>query len=1431
MRKFVLSSWVLIVAISTWGATPRAKLLSELPLRFEQSSKHGARYVAHTGSFDLELNPTESTIRTRANVVTAKLQHANAHAPMEALDRLPGTANYLLGSHQNWRTEVSGFARVRSIGVYPGIDLVFHGENGTLEYDFLVGPNSDPRSIRFALRGQKRLKIEPNGDLTISANDQDIRWHQPVVYQELNGVHRAIEGRFAIHGSQVAFEIGDYDRSRMLIIDPALAYVTYLGGANNEVGRGIGVDGSGNVYIAGVTGSAGLPTTSAAQANFGGSAAINPFGDAFVAKFSPTGTLLYLTYLGGSGNDAALALAVDAAGNAYIAGCTTSSTDFPLKNPAQAKFGGMGSASIVLTGDAFVAKLNPAGNQLLYSTYLGGKMDDIATSIAIDSVGNAYVAGATVSPDFPTSTSAYQRNMKGAGGEPIRPNAGQPAWEPGDAFVVKLNAAEQMAGGTLFGGSLDDAALSVAVDTSGNIYIGGSTLSSDLQTTSGAMQRSFGGVDLQNYFFNTGDGFIAEFDPTLTTLVYSTFFGGVGDDTVAAMVVDGSGNIYFTGSTSTPNLKASAGAFQPRYAGYYTLPFEIEQLYGDAYVAKINPSQTAPLYLSYLGGSQNDGGTAIAVDNQGNAYVTGFTDSGSDFPKAGTPLQSSFGGDGGQGVYILYGDAFLAVVNPTGTQLLYSSFYGGNADDEGDAIAIDQNGNVYVTGNTLSSNLQPPTGAFQRGFGGVGGDYGLIAARGDAFYVKFSGFANTGGGGGNTPILTLSSTTASFNYTIGGTAPGPIVISVSNTGAGTLQWFATSSNPSLFTVAASGASAAGGSSPLTINAIIPSNPTPGTYPATITVTASGATNSPQTISVSLVVNSSSGSNPVLTLSTTQASFNYSIGSTPPAPDPITISNTGSGVMNWNATSSNPSLFSVTPSGLSTPGAPSTLTITANIAGNLSPSTYSGTVTVTADGATNSPQIINVSLLVRLGSKCGSGTGAVMPGLTHFAAQDVWTFGIFVINTGSTPANFSAAFCDDNGNAVGLPFASGNSTKLSQTIPAMGSAYFETLNPPGAPLLSGWAQITADPTITVQALFRENASGTYYEAAVPSNAGATEFEIPFDATTFAATGDPFYTGFAAANLDPSNSDTLTCTARNQAGVAIPNAFAGSGPPVLPPLGHWAGYQFPALTGQRGTIDCVGTTMTAALALRFIGNSAFSSLPVINNPRQQSSGNSAISHFAAQNVWTSGFFLINTQSFQQYYSIGFFNDLGNSQPVPFAAASTTSTLSGSLPGYGSAYFETANAPGQPLISGWGQITAGNGVIVQALFRENSNGTYYEAAVPSSTPLTEFVIPFDNTTFAPTGDQLYTGFAIANLSADSTASIVCTARDQNGLVISGGFLGTFSVPQLGPMQHWAGYQFPALLGKRGTIDCISSAQIAATALRVIGNKTLSTLPVIQK
>jgi uncharacterized protein (TIGR03437 family) len=735
------------------ASAPVKTLLGKLPLRFEEArgldGRNGVRYVARAGSYRLRLAPDGNWLEwrnpagDRSASIHTRLVGANPATRLEAAEDLPGKVNYFVGGRQDWRTDVPGFARIRYRDIYPHIDLVFHGGEGRLEYDLVAAPGADPGQIRLDVDGQRSLRIDPSGDLVISADGGEIRWKRPEVYQESAAGRVPIDGRFAVVGKRtVRFVVGDYDRTRTLVIDPTLAYSTYLGGTFDEVARGIAADASGNVYLAGNTTSLNLPTTaSTLQPNFRGSG-IQNFGDGFVAKFNPAGALVYLTYLGGSGDDAASAIAVDSAGNAYVCGLTTS-TNFPTLNAYQSQYGGSGGNGFDHSGDAFVAKLNPSGNALVYSTYLGGSGDDVATAIAIDASGNAYVAGATASRNFPATLGAYQTTMNGAGGEPVMPILGMPEWDPGDAFVAKFDpTGSKLLECTMLGGGFDDIALTIALDPTGDIYIGGYTISTNFPTTAGAFDTTFGGIEYQDPWFNLGDGFVAKFDPTLSKLLYSTYFGGAGDDAVNAIAVDSAGEVYMTGSTSSSQLKTSTGAFQPKYAGYLTLPPVILQLFGDAYVAKLNAAGSALLYFSYLGGSNNDAGTAIAIDSAGNAYVTGFTDS-PNFPLAGGPFQSAFGGDGGgTQPWILFGDAFLAVVNPTATALLYSTFLGGSLDDWAYGVALDGKGNVYLTGNTLSNNFPVTSKAFQPAYGGGGpsGIYGGLGS-GDAFYSVFTGLA------------------------------------------------------------------------------------------------------------------------------------------------------------------------------------------------------------------------------------------------------------------------------------------------------------------------------------------------------------------------------------------------------------------------------------------------------------------------------------------------------------------------------------------------------------------------------------------------------------------------------------------------------------------------------------------------------------------
>jgi hypothetical protein len=439
---------------------------------------------------------------------------------------------------------------------------------------------------------------------------------------------------------------------------------------------------------------------------------------------------------------------------------------------------------------------------------------------------------------------------------------------------------------------------------------------------------------------------------------------------------------------------------------------------------------------------------------------------------------------------------------------------------------------------------------------------------------------------------------------------------------------------------------------------------------------------------------------------------------------------------------------------------------------------------------------------------------------HFAAGGTYTSVICALNAANRPARFSEAFRDDNGNAASLAIdGMGSVTSVSTTIPARGMACYDAANP-NSSAVSGSALTTADPGVTVQSLFRNaSADGHYYEASVASGPGASELVMPFDATTFAPTGAPIFTGVAIANMDGSRAANVTCTARDADGNVIPGAVSI---PVLGPGGHWAGYQFPSLSGLRGTLDCASNTKIGVIGLRFLGAGAFSSLPVMAPGMDPGS---SIPHFAAGGGWVSGFFVMNTAATQGRFTISFRNDHGLPVSLRVVGTGDVNGITGVVPAHGLRYYE-ASSPDGSTISGASVLALDPGVVVQALFRNRAaDGTYYEASVPASSGSYEFTIPFDGSTFAPTGDMTLTGIAIANIGTEESASVTCTARDQSGNVIPGA-LPALTIDAGG---HWADYRFPALTGRKGTIDCASGSRISAIGLRFLGTNAFSSTPVI--
>ena len=588
-----------------------------------------------------------------SDVIRLKAIGASPDSKATGFDKLPGKSNYLIGKDPSrWQKGVSNYAKVRIENVYPGIDLVYYGNQRQLEYDWIVNPGAHPGTIRFEVEGKADPKIGPRGELILD-DKGEISLNKPFVYQQRAGNRAEIAGNYVLLGKrEVGFHLGSYDASLPLVIDPVLSYSTYLGGSDDSYGVGITVDSSGNAYVTGSTYAYDFPTVDPYQdGNYG-------YKDVFVTKLNSSGNaLLYSTYLGGSDDEDVFSIAVDSSGDAYITGYTYSS-DFPTQNALQESNNGY--------SDAFVAKLNASGNGLVYSTYLGGTGDDYAYSIALHSSGSVNVAGETFSSDFPVA-SAIQDSI-GSGY---------------DGFVTKLNAAgSALVYSTYLGGDSDDGAFAVAVDAAGNAYVTGYTFSSDFPTAS-PLQASNSG---------SKEAFVTKLNAAGSALVYSTYLGGSGDDNPYAIAVDSSGNAYvagYSGSTDFPMQNPYQGT---NGEGDY-----------DAFVTKLNAAGNALIYSTYLGGGDYDEIFGVAVDSAGNAYVTGGTYS-TDFPieKA---VQANNGGD--------Y-DAFVTKLNAAGDALVYSTYLGGSDEDLSYAIAVDASGNAYVTGYTYSYDF-PTANAYQGG--------------------------------------------------------------------------------------------------------------------------------------------------------------------------------------------------------------------------------------------------------------------------------------------------------------------------------------------------------------------------------------------------------------------------------------------------------------------------------------------------------------------------------------------------------------------------------------------------------------------------------------------------------------------------------------------------------------------------------------------
>jgi hypothetical protein len=806
----------------------RASLLGR-PLNFVANlgqAPDEVQYLAHGPAYAIELTKQGAKLAFASpaskaeQVMQLRVQGANQHANPMAEEPLPGRVNYFIGNDPSkWRTNVATYNKVRYAGVYPGIDLVYYGTEGKLEYDFAVAPGSDAKVIGLTFVGARRLRVDAQGNLKIQNQDREIAFQRPVAYQIGDAGQRApVSARYRLNGTAVRFEVGAYDHSRQLIIDPVLSYFSYLGGSGYDVvgiatptgspsytsGQAAAIDSAGDLYVTGYTNSTNFPTQSAFAPP---PAKANPNGGqswTFVTKFAPDAkTLVFSTYLGGTlGNDRAASIAVDSSGNGIVVG-VTESNDFPVTAGAyQTVCSPVFSAANVETPNctvagataAFVSKFSPSG-ALLYSTFLSGtNTNTTAYAVAVDTTGRAYVAGQTlpgsivpagtafsqaipfpttagavlVTPPFSTGVAGYQNVLS------AQPDAFITVFDPTLSTLLysSLFGEPQVSNAGLgFRSASFTVGQAVTVDAMGNFYLAGTSEDASLETTAGAYEANASscGTVTTNQLLNCA--FVAKFSPVgagTPSLIYGTYLGHTVissyGDLMTGIAADTAGDAYVTGYTNQATFPTTSGAYQTT-CNQYGINGNTNAQCGSAFVAKLNPSGTALLAGTYFGGYYaganliSDSVTSmgpIVLDATGNVYIAGVGADG--LPQANN-FSTNNGTGGVQSPFVAEFDASLATLK---FSTLFST--GGQSQLGVDGLALDSSGTIYVAGSVNSPPASAATvGAFQAVYGG---------SSSDGFVAKIVVTPP--------PVATSTALTASPNSAVSGTA---IVLSATVTPA------------------------------------------------------------------------------------------------------------------------------------------------------------------------------------------------------------------------------------------------------------------------------------------------------------------------------------------------------------------------------------------------------------------------------------------------------------------------------------------------------------------------------------------------------------------------------------------------------------------------------------------------------------------------
>lgn len=711
-----------------------------LPLWFEAGpvqANGASAFITHgrDAQFSITQTGAEFTLqRADGHQATARMTFlgADGNSSLAGDNALSGKINYLLGSDPaQWRTGIPTFAKVRLDQIYPGVNVVYYGNQQTLEYDFNLAAGVKPETIAIRFDGAEKISVNPSGELVIQLNGGQVIQREPMAYQTISGERHAVKASYRILDAHtVTFAVGDFNHSLPLVIDPVLGYSTFFGGNYGEKAWAIAINPVDNsVFIAGQTFSTvvsnGPPvlrfaTTNVLATNYNGGGLS---GDAFVAKLDASGsTLIYCTYLGGNADDAAYALTVDSAGHAFVAG-TTDSTNFPVKN-----WGVLGSYSGAtisgikdshtgfFTEDAFVTELETNGSSLVYSTYLGGNSTESVFGIVTDPATNTFVTGITFSTNFPVSTDALQKHLMSSNNFYLNANA----------FVAKIGfGGNSLSYSTYLGGTNFDYGRAIACNH-GQIFVAGYTASTNFPWLKG-----LAACTNLNGFTNAtagSDAFVTMFTNSGTglTLGYSTFLGSSNNDIATGIAADPAGNAYVVGWTTSTNFPNSTNGL-PLYSYVATNASGFVSA-TNAFLTKIawDGTKATNVFSRVFGGFGVDVANGVALDSDNNIFVVGSASS-TNFPVTSANIFGSL-----KSTNTGASDVFVTAFKADLSGLLYSTYLGGKQDDFGQGIAVDTDGNAWVTGQTLSTNF-PAFGAWSTNFPAL---HRIMVGTNDAFLAE-----------------------------------------------------------------------------------------------------------------------------------------------------------------------------------------------------------------------------------------------------------------------------------------------------------------------------------------------------------------------------------------------------------------------------------------------------------------------------------------------------------------------------------------------------------------------------------------------------------------------------------------------------------------------------------------------------------------------